>query len=113
MKRLFVEIANDPIKRECGLMDRKSMGKNNGMLFKFPYARKLSFWMKNTLIPLDMIFIDRNWTIVDINKNAMSCTECLTYDSKNPAMYVLEINGGLGDEFGMGIGDKVLLNEIK
>lgn len=102
-----VEISDTPIKQAYGLMDRKSLGKGSGMLFVWEDEEVRSFWMKNTFIPLDMIFIDENLTIVDINKNALPCTECISYDSKRPAKYVLEINGGLSDKLGINVGDGV------
>ena len=77
-----------------GLMFRKSLGKNEGMLFIFPAVNVQYFWMKNTLIPLDIIFIAENMTIVKI-RHAVPCKEdpCQLYSSEKPIKYVLEVNG--------------------
>ena len=70
MKKLFVELANTHIKQAYGLMDRKSLPDNNGMLFKFKYAHNLSFWMRNTYIPLDIAFLDDNGKVLQIESMA-------------------------------------------
>jgi len=103
-----VEVADNLASQSKGLMFRKSLRESRGMLFVWKDEQTRSFWMKNTLIPLDMIFIDSNWTVVEINKNAVPCeeTECSVYDSRIPAQYVLEINGGLGDGLGINVGDR-------
>jgi len=90
MKHLYVEVANDPIKRECGLMNRKSMGKNNGMLFKFPYSYRLSFWMKNTYIPLDIAYVDEKGKILQIEQMIPLNTRAVV--SNNECRYALEVN---------------------
>ena len=106
-----VEIANNTIDRAKGLMYRESLSKNKGMLFVYSGERERSFWMKNTLIPLDMIFISAQKEIVDINKNAQPCGEgeCVSYTSKEPAQYVLEVNAGIAEEIGFSIGDSVII----
>ena len=103
MKHIYVEIANDSIKRECGLMDRKSMGKNNGMLFKFPYARKLSFWMKNTYIPLDIAYIDENGKILQIEQMSPLNTRAIV--SNHECRYALEVNKGWFKDNGIKVGN--------
>jgi len=106
-----VELANTPSERQQGLMFRESMPDNRGMLFVFDDVVPRSFWMKNTLIPLDMLFIDDNWTVVHV-ANAVPCTvdPCPSYSSP-PAMYVLEINGGLAEKSGIKVGSKLSLSE--
>ena len=90
-------------------MFRKSLPQNQGMLFIFEDEQPRAFWMKNTLIPLDMIFIDANWRIVKLIKNAEPCKEdpCPTYDSERPAKYVLEVNAGQIKEKEVKVGARV------
>jgi len=109
---VYVEIANDPAEQSRGLMFRKSMEWNNGMFFVFDEDRKLSFWMKNTYIPLDMIFINNEFKIIDIKENAKPCLEmpCPTYSSKEPVKYVLEVNAGFAQKNKIKIGDKLIMN---
>lgn len=106
-----IEIADDPEEQKQGLMHRENLDDSYGMLFIFDQRKILSFWMKNTLIPLDMIFLDNNFEIVHIAKNAIPCVAdpCKTYPSVKEAKYVFEINGGGSDLFGIGIGDKAVL----
>lgn len=103
------EVADTPQTQAQGLMGRESMPKNRGMLFLFPEEQPLKFWMKNTKIPLDMIFIDSNWRVVSITQNAKPCTEdpCPTYNSTRDAKYVLEVNAGQAREKNVKIGSKV------
>lgn len=104
-----VFLADDEQERATGLMWIKNMDKDKGMLFVFDTQDIKTFWMKNTKIPLDMIFIDSNKKIVSIQKNVQPCTSkpCPTYPSKLPAMYVLEINSNLSEEKNINIGDHV------
>jgi uncharacterized membrane protein (UPF0127 family) len=91
-----------------GLMYRRSLGKDSGMLFIFQREEPQSFWMKNTLIPLDMIFISRNLVIVDITTMQPCITNpCPDYTSRQPAQYVLEVNAGFCRNHHIIIGDKV------
>ncbi|MCK5412852.1 MAG: DUF192 domain-containing protein [Candidatus Pacebacteria bacterium] len=104
-----LEIADTFQKREIGLMNRKNMSNNNGMLFIFEKEGVYNFWMKKTLISLDIIWIDENYKIIHIQKNAQPCTikQCETFGPNQKAKYVLEINGGLSKEMGFEVGDKV------
>ena len=104
-----VEIAKTEKERETGLMNRSKLDLNKGMLFVFDSPGKYSFWMKNTLIPLDMIWIDRNKKIVDIKHDAKPCQSenCETYSPKSDAKYVLEINAGAADSMGIKIGGQL------
>lgn len=110
-KKIQVEIADTELERETGLMNRESLQENSGMLFVYPDSEIRSFWMKNTLIPLDIIFIDENLEIVDI-KNALPCYSepCALYTSSLPAKYVLEVNSGFSEENNISIGEKVSLS---
>ena len=100
-----VEIADDADERQRGLMYRESLEENQGMLFVYPEQRTLGFWMKNTLIPLDIAYIDREGRIVDIQQMEPQTTE--THDSAAPAMYALEMNQGWFEANGIRIGDLI------
>lgn len=108
-----VEIADDPSERSRGLMDRNSLKDDEGMLFIFEKSNYVNFWMKNTLIPLDMIFIDQNHKIVHIANDVKPCPKgtlnCPLYPSELPVKYVLEINAGLSKKHGFRNGDPVQL----
>jgi hypothetical protein len=99
-----VEIASSPIKRTRGLMWRQNLPVDHGMLFVSSSAEIQSFWMKNTLIPLDIIFIDADGKIVDIKRNFLPCKNdpCESYSSVRPAKYVLEINAGQAEKIKIG-----------
>jgi len=102
-----LEIAGTPMDIEIGLMHRKYMSKDRGMLFQMGTPmRELRFWMKNTLIPLDMLFVDMEGKIVNIHHKAVP--QSLTpIPSKFPVKGVIELNGGRAEEVGIRIGDYV------
>jgi len=103
-----LEIASRPIDVEIGLMHRKYMPKDHGMLFQLGKdPRVISFWMKNTLIPLDMLFVGPDGTIVNIHHNATP-KSLTSVPSQLPVTAVIELNGGRADETGIKIGDRVL-----
>lgn len=104
-----VEIADMPEERMTGLMGRHRLDSNSGMLFVFEKEDGYGFWMKNTLISLDIIWIDAEGKIVFIKNNALPCrTEsCETFYPYKKAKYVLEINGGLSGEIGLKAGDEM------
>jgi len=106
---VYVEIADDVEERARGLMFRNSLEWNNGMLFIFEEERNLTFWMKNTYIPLDMIFINKDLRVVYIKENAQPCLEenCIIYPSNQPAKYVLEVNAGFVEKNKIKIGDRL------
>ena len=108
-----VEIADDDYERQQGLMLRERLDENDGMLFVFENEDYRSFWMKNTLIPLDIIFIGENLQIVDI-KNAVPCKQdsCSLYTSAKPARYVLEVNAGFAAKNSIEAGNKLDLGNI-
>jgi uncharacterized membrane protein (UPF0127 family) len=108
-ERFVVELAQDDASRERGLMYREHMDTNRGMLFVFDQETPQAFWMKNTKIPLDMLFIDRNGKLVALHQSVPPCTAdpCPVYPSKAPALYVLELNGGVTDKLGVKLGDHV------
>lgn len=92
MKTLFIELADTHLKREIGLMNRKHLSKNQGMLFKFPFNTRLSFWMKDTYIPLDIAFLDENGKILQIEEMIPLSTRPIY--SKSSCKYALEVNKG-------------------
>lgn len=102
---IHVEVADSPDKWVTGLMYRNSLPADGGMLFVFPYEQKESFTMRNTLIPLDMIFISGDMTIVDINPEA--APESYGIYLSPPSRYVIEVNGGFCKKHGIRIGDRV------
>ncbi|MDC6366741.1 MULTISPECIES: DUF192 domain-containing protein [Flavobacteriaceae] len=101
-----IEIAESDYETQTGLMYRESMEENQGMLFIFPDVAMHSFYMKNTQIPLDIIYIDENQKIASFQKNAKPFDES-GLSSQVPVKYVLEINAGLSDAKGIQIGDRI------
>jgi YVTN family beta-propeller protein len=108
--RVFVEVTDDLEESMRGLMFRIHLPWNAGMLFPYSDEEPRTFWMKNTLIPLDMIFIDSSSKIVEIKENVPPCEqeECPTYPSVEPAQYVLEVNAGFVQEKGVKVGDRLV-----
>ena len=102
-----VEVADNKKKRQRGLMFRRSLNIEAGMLFEFKKNKRVSFWMKNTYIPLDIIFIDQRGYIVKTYENATPHSTKST-DSEYLIIRVLEINAGLIEKFNINIGDKVV-----
>jgi uncharacterized membrane protein (UPF0127 family) len=100
-----VEIADDSAEQAQGLMNRTSLGENRGMLFVFEEEATLSFWMRNTLIPLSVAYIDSEGRIVDIQKMEPLDDEPPQYVSAEPAQYALEVNQGFFEERGVEVGD--------
>jgi uncharacterized membrane protein (UPF0127 family) len=101
-----VEVADTPTKRELGLQYRRDLPVDRGMIFLFPVESEHAFWMKNTPIPLDMIFIGRDRKIVGIVEQALP----FSTDSRSvpgASQFVLEINGGLAKRYGIKAGDSV------
>jgi YVTN family beta-propeller protein len=114
--RVFVEVPDDLEESMRGLMFRIHLPWNAGMLFPYSNEEPRTFWMKNTLIPLDMIFVDSSSKIIEIKENVPPCSqdECPTYPSKEPAQYVLEVNAGFAHEKGINVGDRlVAFNELR
>lgn len=114
----MMQVGEEPVKVELatteeaqirGLMERMIMPRNMGMLFIFEDLKPRSFWMKNTKIPLDILYLDDQGVIVDIIQ-AEPCKHdpCSSYPSRAPAKYVLELNAGMAEVFGVGIGDSLV-----
>ena len=109
IQKIELEYADTPDRIEYGMMYRKSMAENMGMLFFMGDMQMRSFWMKNTYVSLDIIFIDDQLRIVSIQKNAEPLNT-RSLPSTGPAQYVLEVKGGLCDKLGVGAGDKIAFN---
>lgn len=101
-----VEVADTSKTRSIGLMHRPAMPQNAGMLFDFETERMVSMWMKNTIIPLDMLFIDRFGGVVRVARNTVPFSTASVL-SGAPVRYVLELNAGVTDRLGIRAGAKV------
>jgi len=101
-----VEMAYTPAEQAKGLMDRRELPEGQGMLFDFHHEQLTSFWMKNTYIPLDMIFIRGDGRILRIAENTVPLSEALI-PSGGPVRAVLEVNGGTAKKLGIAPGDRV------
>lgn len=104
-----VELAEDVNSHAMGLMYRTELPADSGMLFIFDNEQPRAFWMKNTLIPLDILYFDRHKKLVSQQLNVPPCkntvSTCPSYPSEKAAKYVLEINAGLSQKYGFKIGD--------
>jgi uncharacterized membrane protein (UPF0127 family) len=101
-----VEVMENEEQRARGLMFRREMAADRGMLFDFKQVQPVAFWMKNTYIPLDMIFIDERGEIVNIAENTEPLSE-RSVPSGKPVLGVLEVNAGISRKFGFKAGDRV------
>lgn len=104
--RFAVELADTPETRATGLMNRPEMPQRAGMLFVYDAPQRATFWMKNTLIPLDMVFLDDTGTVRHVHHEAVPL-DLTTIDGGEDVLLVLEINGGLARRFGIGVGDQM------
>ncbi|MCM2313535.1 MAG: DUF192 domain-containing protein [Thermoanaerobaculia bacterium] len=113
--RIAVEVASDELTRAQGLMFRSSLGDDRGMLFVFRESAVYPFWMKNTLIPLDIIWIDKTGSIVDIARDVPPCKAdpCPSYPPKAAARYVLELAAGQAAARGLGVGDRLVFEGLE
>ena len=110
-QKFVVELAESDETRAMGLMYREKMDDDAGMLFIFSDEFRRAFWMKNTLIPLDILYFDGDRKLVSQSLNTPPCrnttTRCPNYPSEKPAKYVLEINAGLSQKYGFKKGDQL------
>jgi uncharacterized membrane protein (UPF0127 family) len=106
-QRFQIEVADTEAARERGLMFRDSMPADHGMLFLFERPAEQSFWMKNTHIPLDILYFDQNYKLVSVQQRVPPCRSdpCAVYPSMGMAQYVLELNAGVADKLGVKPGD--------
>lgn len=101
-----VEVADDPAERAQGLMFVEQMGTMEGMLFVYDTPQSVSFWMRNTLIPLDMVFVDENGVVRSIHSMAQPLDETPIFGGEG-IQFVLEINGGMAERLGLSVGDEM------
>lgn len=106
LHRFTVELADDDAERSTGLMHRGQMNDDHGMLFDFHTPRRVAFWMRNTFIPLDMIFIKSDGEIVSIFENVPPLNDN-TVGPERPVRAVLELNAGMSKKLGLKVGDMV------
>jgi uncharacterized membrane protein (UPF0127 family) len=106
VKRIAIEVADSPEERNRGLMDRRSLPDSTGMLFIFERSGQQNFWMKNTYIPLDIVFVNADKRIVKIHKYAAPHS-IDSYPSQQDALYVVEVNGGFTDQHNIQEGDRI------
>lgn len=106
--RIDIELAETAAARETGLMGRSALRARTGMLFDFGTHRRVKMWMKNTLIPLDMMFVDEDGEVIGIAERTVPHALDLIGPEK-PIRYVLEINAGEVQRFGFRVGDRLLL----
>lgn len=104
--RFAVEVADDPRERAQGLMFRENMALGRGMLFLYEKPHNATFWMRNTLIPLDMIFLDTQGRVTRIHENAKPLDETVI-DGGDGVIAVLELNGGLSARLGLSEGSQL------
>ena len=110
--RFSVEIATTDAAREHGLMKHTHMAAGHGMLFVYPDAQPRYFWMKDTLIPLDILFFDAQRHLINVSADTPPCKAdpCPTYASAAPAQYVLELNAGIVKRLGIKTGERFKLD---
>lgn len=106
---LQLELALDESSRMRGLMFREHLAPDHGMLFVFDDDREREFWMKNTLIPLDILFFDAKGRLIAMQLNAQPCRQsrCPGYPSHQPARYVLELNAGSAQRLDLQLGEQL------
>jgi uncharacterized protein len=111
-QKFTIELALTDAQMEQGLMFRRSMAPNAGMLFDFKHPTNVAMWMKNTVIPLDMLFLDEQGRIIDIHQRAVPYSTDIIA-GKVPARYVIELNGGTVARLGIKTGDQATSPAIK
>ncbi|HPR64634.1 MAG TPA: DUF192 domain-containing protein [Thermoanaerobaculia bacterium] len=111
---LTVELAITDEERSYGLMFRESLAPDTGMLFLFNHCEPHSFWMKNCFFPLDLLWLDRDGTILAIEENLLPCRHepCELYEPQVPACMVLEIDGGKAQDWKLKPGNKITIKGV-
>lgn len=111
-KRFTVEVADDDAERSRGLMFRDELAADHGMIFIHDEEAPQSYWMKNTRIPLDILFFDHSRKLVSTQQRVPPCSlgdGCPPFRSEDPALYVLELNAGMAESLGVKAGDELIL----
>ncbi|MFK7807157.1 MAG: DUF192 domain-containing protein [Saprospiraceae bacterium] len=106
IREIKLEVADDDKQRAQGMMYRKNIPNDTGMIFLFPEAKPQSFWMRNTYVSLDIIFVDENNKIVNIHENTPTLTDD-QFPSTAPSKYVVEVAGGYTNAYGIKAGDMI------
>lgn len=107
----FVMIADSDTERQQGLSGRKSLGQHEGMLFVFDIPAQHRFWMKDMNFPIDIVWIDSNFTVVDITHSLSPNTFPQAFAPTLPAQYVLEIPAGSAEKFGITVGQVLVFEK--
>lgn len=110
--QFIIELADDDAERSRGLMFRQELAANAGMLFDFGNEREVGFWMRNTFIPLDMIFVSEDGIVKNIHARAIP-QDPTTIRSGSPVRFVFEIPGGRAEEIGLQVGDVMMHPRVK
>ncbi|MFH1170332.1 MAG: DUF192 domain-containing protein [Candidatus Vogelbacteria bacterium] len=108
--KILVEIADTEATRTRGLSGRPSLAENTGLLFIFDHADYYNFWMKEMNFPIDIIWFDDNWRVIDVTINALPQDFPATYQPRAPARYVLEVNAGFSSAHQITIGAQAILH---
>lgn len=110
-RRFAVEIADDDAEQQRGLMFRRELAQDRGMLFVYNVAQPLSYWMRNCYIPLDILYFDADGNFINGHYGVPPCKtqQCPTYPSNRPARYVLELASGVGRGLDIAEGDPLTL----
>jgi uncharacterized membrane protein (UPF0127 family) len=106
-EQFTLEVADEDKEREVGLMNRRSMPANHGMIFVFPREERLAFYMKNTYIPLDIIYVDADGEVVSIHP--MQPLDVTSIPTRAPAKYAIELNQGAAARVGVKPGDRLTI----
>ncbi len=107
---ISLEVADTPAEQQLGLMNRTNLNTNSGMIFIFPTEQLLSFWMKDTLIPLDIIFLNKDFIVQEIYTNTKPNQTSEIYSSNKLAKYVIEIAGSSSKSLQIRVGQKLDIN---
>lgn len=110
--KVSVEVAENEVQRQQGLMYREEMAENHGMLFIFPTESRYTFWMKNTYISLDIIFLNQDLEIVTIHENTKTNQTEERYQASENSLYVVEVNAGFTYKNGIEVGDRVHIQNL-
>lgn len=111
-QRYAVEVADDHEERARGLMFRDRLEAGTGMLFVHDVEQPLAYWMKNTRIPLDILYFDEERKLVSVSRGVPPCSlgdRCPNYPSRGAALYVLELNAGVASQIGVQPGDELTI----
>ncbi|MCU0650977.1 MAG: DUF192 domain-containing protein [Candidatus Omnitrophica bacterium] len=105
------EVVDTDETRARGLMSRSSLSEGQGMLFVFPQPGEYGFWMKNMLIPIDIVWMDKDKKVLDMRTNAQPCgKDCESMMPSGPSLYVIELKAGFIDRHNIRIGDEVFFS---